>query len=34
MTTIPRVEWIEGGHLIIPADPVVLGFIDEVLAGR
>jgi esterase len=29
-----RVEAIEGGHLIDPAHPVVLGFIDEVLAGR
>jgi pimeloyl-ACP methyl ester carboxylesterase len=27
-----RVEWIEGGHIINPAHPVVLGFIDEVLA--
>jgi pimeloyl-ACP methyl ester carboxylesterase len=27
-----RVEWIEGGHLINPAHPVVLGFVDEVLA--
>ncbi len=28
-----RVEWIEGGHLIDPAHPAVLGFVDEVLAG-
>lgn len=28
-----RVEWVEGGHAINPAHPVVLGFIDEVL-GR
>jgi esterase len=27
-----RVEWVEGGHAIDPAHPVVLGFIDEVLA--
>lgn len=27
-----RVEWIEGGHLINPAHPAVLAFIDEVLA--
>ena len=27
-----RVEWVEGGHLIDPAHPVVLGFVDEVLA--
>jgi len=27
-----RVEWIEGGHLIDPAHPAVLAFIDEVLA--
>jgi esterase len=27
-----RVESIEGGHLINPADPVVLAFVDEVLA--
>jgi hypothetical protein len=26
-----RVEWVEGGHAINPAHPVVLGFIDEVL---
>jgi esterase len=29
-----RVEWVEGGHLIDPAHPAVLGFVDEVLAGR
>ncbi len=27
-----RVEWIEGGHLINPAHPAVLAFVDEVLA--
>jgi pimeloyl-ACP methyl ester carboxylesterase len=27
-----RVEWVEGGHAINPAHPVVLSFIDEVLA--
>jgi pimeloyl-ACP methyl ester carboxylesterase len=26
-----RVEWVEGGHLVNPADPVVLAFLDEVL---
>lgn len=26
------VEWVEGGHAINPAHPVVLGFVDEVLA--
>jgi esterase len=29
-----RVEWVDGGHAIDPAHPVVLGFIDEVLARR
>jgi hypothetical protein len=29
-----RVEWVEGGHAIDPAHPVVLGFVDEVLAGQ
>jgi pimeloyl-ACP methyl ester carboxylesterase len=29
-----RVEWIEGGHLINPAHPVVLGFVDGVLARQ
>lgn len=28
-----RVEWVEGGHLIDPAHPAVLGFVDEVLAS-
>ncbi len=27
------VEWVEGGHLVNPAHPVVLAFVDEVLAG-
>jgi pimeloyl-ACP methyl ester carboxylesterase len=27
-----RVEWVEGGHLIDPAHPAVLGFVDEVVA--
>lgn len=27
-----RVEWVEGGHLIDPAHPAVLRFVDEVLA--
>ena len=26
------VEWVKGGHAINPAHPVVLGFVDEVLA--
>ena len=26
-----RVEWVEGGHLVDPAHPAVLAFIDEVL---
>jgi pimeloyl-ACP methyl ester carboxylesterase len=26
------VEWIDGGHIINPAHPVVLAFVDEVLA--
>ncbi len=26
------VEWVEGGHAIDPAHPVVLAFVDEVLA--
>jgi esterase len=26
-----RVEWVEGGHAIDPAHPVVLAFVDEVL---
>jgi pimeloyl-ACP methyl ester carboxylesterase len=29
-----RVEWVAGGHAIDPAHPIVLGFIDEVLAQR
>jgi esterase len=29
-----RVEWVEGGHLIDPAHPAVLAFVDEVLARR
>jgi esterase len=29
-----RVEWVEGGHLIDPAHPAVLGFVDEVLARQ
>ena len=29
-----RVEWVEGGHLINPAHPAVLAFIDEVLAPK
>jgi pimeloyl-ACP methyl ester carboxylesterase len=28
-----RVEWVGGGHLIDPAHPAVLAFVDEVLAG-
>ena len=28
-----RVEWVEGGHLVDPAHPVVLAFVDEVLAA-
>ncbi len=28
-----RVEWVEGSHLIDPAHPAVLAFVDEVLAG-
>jgi pimeloyl-ACP methyl ester carboxylesterase len=28
-----RVEWVGGGHLIDPAHPAVLGFVDEVLAA-
>jgi hypothetical protein len=26
-----RVEWVEGGHLINPAHPAVLRFVDDVL---
>jgi pimeloyl-ACP methyl ester carboxylesterase len=29
-----RVEWVEGGHLISPADPAVLGFVDVLLAPQ
>jgi pimeloyl-ACP methyl ester carboxylesterase len=29
-----EVEWVEGGHLIDPAHPAVLRFVDEVLALR
>jgi hypothetical protein len=29
-----RVAWVEGGHLINPAHPTVLRFVDDVLAGR
>jgi len=28
------VAWVDGGHLIDPAHPAVLGFVDEVLAPR
>lgn len=29
-----RVEWVEGGHLIDPAHPIVVAFVGEVLAGK
>jgi pimeloyl-ACP methyl ester carboxylesterase len=29
-----KVEWVEGGHLINPAHPAVLAFVDEVLARK
>jgi hypothetical protein len=29
-----RVAWVEGGHLIDPAHPAVLAFVDEVLGRR
>jgi hypothetical protein len=29
-----RVEWVEGGHLINPAHPAVLDFVDDVLDRR
>ena len=29
-----RIAWVGGGHLIDPAHPVVLGFVDEVLARQ
>ena len=28
------VEWVAGGHAINPAHPVVLAFVDDVLAAR
>jgi hypothetical protein len=28
-----QVEWVGGGHLIGPAHPAVLAFVDDVLAG-
>jgi pimeloyl-ACP methyl ester carboxylesterase len=28
-----KVEWVEGGHLVNPAHPAVLRFVDDVLAG-
>ena len=28
-----RVEWVEGGHMIDPAHPAVLAFVEDVLAG-
>jgi esterase len=28
-----KVAWVDGGHLIDPAHPVVLGFVDEVLCA-
>lgn len=28
-----KVEWVEGGHLINPAHPAVLRFVDDVLTG-
>ena len=28
-----KLEWVEGGHLIHPAHPAVLEFVDEVLSG-
>lgn len=31
---LARVEWVEGGQVINPAHPAVLGFVDEVLARR
>jgi hypothetical protein len=27
-----RVEWVEGGHIINPAHPAVLAFVEDVLA--
>lgn len=29
-----RIEWVEGGHAIDPAHPVVLAFVNEVLAPK
>jgi pimeloyl-ACP methyl ester carboxylesterase len=29
-----RVAWVAGGHLVNPADPVVLSFLDEVLQAH
>jgi pimeloyl-ACP methyl ester carboxylesterase len=29
-----RVEWVEGGHLVNPAHPAVLSFVDELRARR
>lgn len=29
-----KVVWVQGGHLINPAHPAVLGFVDEVLAPK
>ena len=29
-----KIEWVEGGHLINPAHPAVLAFIDDVLAAK
>lgn len=29
-----RVEWVGGGHLVNPADPVVLSFLEEVLQAH
>lgn len=31
-TILARVEWVDGGHAVNPAHPVVLDFIDEVFA--
>jgi hypothetical protein len=28
-----KLEWVEGGHLINPAHPAVLRFVDDVLAA-
>ena len=29
-----KLEWIESGHLVSPAHPVMLAFVEEVLARR